>query len=71
MASDALEGARSRYTAAYAVYDDASKRVTQKLEGGRSPSAEEIGDEAKAIEQLADARRELLDVMSRLMPLRH
>ena len=71
MAQDAFEAARSRYTAAYEAYQQASKRVAQKLASGLVPSAEEVDYEAKATEQLAAARRELLNVMTRLTPPRH
>ena len=70
MAPDALEAARSRYTAAYDAYSQASKRVTQKLASGLIPSADEVQDEAKATEQLAAARRELLSVVTSLVPPR-
>ena len=64
MASDALEAARSRYTAAYAAYARAAKRVAKMLADGLSPSAELISDEAKATENLATARREFLDLIN-------
>jgi hypothetical protein len=70
MAPSALEAARSRYTAAYEAYLHASKRVAETLAKGQLPSAEEIQHEARATEQLAIARRELLDVMTRLAPPR-
>jgi hypothetical protein len=71
MSPDALEAARLRYTAAYEAYQTATKHVAEKLATGLVPYAKEIDDEAKAAEQLAIARRELLDVMTTLAPPRH
>jgi hypothetical protein len=71
MTPNALDAARSRYTAAYDAYEQASKRLAQKLARGATPSAEEVDDEAKATEQLAAARRDLLNAMTRLAPRRH
>ena len=65
MAPDAMEAVRSRYKAAYEAHQLASKRVAQKLANGLTPSSEDIGDEAKATEQLAAARRDLLEAMTR------
>jgi hypothetical protein len=70
MARDALEAARARYTVAYEAYQQAAQRVARRLGNGRAPSAQEVEDEGKAIEQLAAARRELLDVITRLAPQR-
>ena len=70
MASDAFEAARWRYTAAYAVYARASKHLAQTFAAGLNPSAEEIRDEASATEELATARRELLNAISHLLPPR-
>jgi hypothetical protein len=67
MEPDALEPARSRYNAAYAAYVDCARRVAQKLKTGLTPSADEMMEEAKATEQLALARRELLDAISKLL----
>ena len=71
MTPDALEAARSRYSAAYEAYEQAGKCVADKLARGLIPSAEDIGAEAKAIEQLAVARREFLDAMTFLAPPPH
>jgi hypothetical protein len=68
--SDAFEAARSGYRAAYKEYRQARQRVAQKLRAGLIPSAEEVEQEAKATEHLAVARRELLDVITRLAPPR-
>ena len=70
MASDALEAARWRYTAAYAAYARASKHVTKMFAAGLNPSAQEIRDEASATEALATARRELLNAITHLVPPR-
>ena len=70
MASDAFEAVRWRYTAAYAVYARASKHLGRVFAAGLAPSAEEIRDEASATEELATARRELLNAMSHLLPPR-
>ena len=70
MAPDALETARSRYAAAYAAYREAAKRVSEKFANGSFPSVDEMENEAKAIERLAIARREMLDAISRLAPPR-
>jgi len=67
MALDALEAARWRYTTAYAVYARASKHVAKMFAAGLNPSAEELGDEANATEELATARRELLNATSHLV----
>ncbi len=71
MASDALEAARARYTAAYDSYRQASARVAEKLANALVPPAKEIADEANALERLTAARRELLDVMTSLLPRRY
>ena len=70
MAPDALETARSRYTAAYEAYQQASKRVAEKLSSGLGPSAEDIEHEVQATERLAVARRDLLDAMTEVFPPR-
>jgi hypothetical protein len=70
MARNELEAARSRYTAAYEAYQKAAKRVAQELKNGRIPSAEEVEAESEAIEELAVARRSLLDSVTRLSPAR-
>jgi hypothetical protein len=70
MAHDALETARSRYAEAYETYQAAAKRIAGKLGNGSPPSAEEVEDERRAIEHLAAARRQLLDVITRLAPPR-
>lgn len=67
MVPDALEAARLRYKAAYEAYQQASKRVAQKLASGLIPSAKEVDEEAKAVEKLAVVRRALLD-MTNLVP---
>lgn len=68
MESDALQAARSRYKAAYAIYVDCAQRVTQKLQSGLTPTADDIIEEAKATEQLAAARRDLLDAIAKERP---
>ena len=70
MATDALEAARLRYTAAYAAYARASKRVAKMLADRMAPSAEAISDEAKASEKLASARREYLNLVNGIDPPR-
>ena len=70
MSPDALEVARSQYTAAYEAYQQATKRVAEILESGLIPSGNELSDEAKAAEQLAVARRALLDAMASIAPQR-
>ena len=70
MASDALEAARWRYSVAYAAYARASKHVAKMFAAGLNPSPAEIGDEASATEELATARRELLNAISHLLPPR-
>ena len=60
---DALEAARSRYKAAYAAYREETERVAQKLANGIRPSVEEVLAEARATEELAAARRDLLDAI--------
>ena len=70
MEPDALEAARSRYRAAYAAYLERARRVAEKLENGLRPPVDEIMEEAKATEELAAARRELLDAMAGLLPRR-
>jgi hypothetical protein len=67
-APDSLEAAQSRYAAAYEAYQQASKRVAEKLASGQIPSAEEVDEEAKAVEHLAAARRKLIDVMRIMHP---
>jgi hypothetical protein len=69
-APNSLEAARSLYATAYEAYRKACTRVGQKLASGEVPSAEEIEEEAKAVERLSAARRQLLDVMARLAPPR-
>jgi hypothetical protein len=71
MAPAELEAAQTRYVAAYEAYQKAAKLVAQALKDGRLPSIAEVEEEGKAIEQLAIARRHLLDVMARLAPPRH
>jgi hypothetical protein len=71
MAPDNLKAARSRYMIAYDAYQHVSKRVAQKLASGLTPSAEEVEEEGKAIEQLAVARRHLLEAMASVAPARH
>lgn len=66
MDSNALETARLRYRAAYDAYRERARRVAQKLEKGSVPTADEIADEARATEQLGEARRRLLDAMAEL-----
>jgi hypothetical protein len=70
MAPDDLDTARSRYASAYAAYRQAAKLVSEKLASGSVPSVEELENEAKAIERLAIARREVLDAIGRLAPPR-
>jgi hypothetical protein len=66
MAPDSLEAAQSLYAAAYEAYQQASKRVAHKLASGQIPTADEIQQEAKAVEHLAAVRRKLIDLMARL-----
>ena len=68
MTPDELKSAQSRYVAADEAYQRAARRVAQKLKDGRAPSAEEIEDEVDASEELAVARRLLLDLITRLAP---
>jgi hypothetical protein len=68
MERDALEAARSRYRAAYAAYVERARRLARKLEKGSTPSVDEIMEEAKATEQLAAARRELLHAIANMLP---
>jgi hypothetical protein len=70
MDPDALEAARSRYRAAYVAYLERARRVAGKLENGLAPSVEEIMEEANATEELAAARRALLDAMAKVLPKR-
>ena len=70
MASDAFEAVRWRYTAAHAVYARASKHLAKMFAAGLTPSAEEIRYEASATEELATARRELLNAMRHPLPPR-
>jgi hypothetical protein len=70
MAPDALEAARSRYAEAYEAYQQASRRVAEKLANGLIPTGTEIESEGKAAQQLAVARRGLLDAMAKLTPAR-
>jgi hypothetical protein len=70
MTSDAYRAARERYRSAYDAYQAQATRVLEKLESGSAPSAEEIAEEARAAEELAALRRELLDIMASLWPFR-
>jgi hypothetical protein len=60
-----VESARSRYRAAYDAYQACARRVAQKLENGSDLLAEEIDEEAEAIERLAQARRVFLEAITR------
>jgi hypothetical protein len=68
MEPDALEPARSRYKVAYAKYLECAHQVAKKLEQGLAPSVDEVLEEAKATEQLALARRALLDAIAENLP---
>jgi hypothetical protein len=70
MDPDALEIARSRYRAAYAAYLERARRVAEKIDNGLAPSVEDVMEEANATEELAVARRELLDAMAKMVPTR-
>jgi hypothetical protein len=68
MAPEELKAARARYTMAHEAYQQVAKRIAEKLAAGLNPTAEEVQEEAKAVERLGAARRELLDVMSAWAP---
>ena len=68
MDSDALEPALSRYRAAYTTYLERTQRVAEKLGKGSTPAVDEIMEEAKATEELAIARRELLEAIAKILP---
>jgi hypothetical protein len=68
MAPDELKAARSRYTVAYEAYQQVARRIAEKLAAGIVPSAEEVQEEAKAVDRLAAARRDLLELMSSWTP---
>ena len=68
--SDELKAARVRYTVAHESYQQVARRIAEKLAAGLNPTAEEVQEEAKAVERLGAARRELLDVMAAWAPPR-
>jgi hypothetical protein len=70
MPPEALEAARSRYTAAYEAYKQAYERVAATLASGLIPSSAAVDDEVQAIGRLAEARSELLAAMINLAPSR-
>ena len=65
MSSDGVETARLRYRAAYDAYQTCARRVAQKLESGADLMAQDLDEEAEAIERLAHARRMFLDAVTR------
>lgn len=71
MAPDELLVARTRYKVAHEAYQAVARRIAEKLAANLAPTAEEIHEEALAIERLAAARRELLDVINAQAPPRH
>lgn len=68
MAPDELKAARARYKVAHEAYQEVAKRIAEKPAADLVPTAEEIHEEAQAIERLAAARRELLEVMTAWAP---
>lgn len=71
MAPATLDDARSGYSAAYAAYQQAAKRVADTLASGLLPSSADVEDEATAIEKLAAARGRLLAEISTLASMPH
>jgi hypothetical protein len=64
ISASALQELRMKYTAAYEAYKSCVQALTAAGINGDKPSAELLGSEMKAIQQLTEARAHLLAAMA-------